>query len=156
MMTLCLTLAGCSQKRTDVSQIINKKASIPGDLPFNPFQWRVLSVSVNGKELTMSTLYGNEIAAHQARTDIQHRYPAGSQLALITWYQQEDEHWFGARIPATIKSIEFVTVNGPANRPLTYSYQAYEGAPLKSSLVDPASKDQRINYLLAQRPLVMP
>jgi hypothetical protein len=156
MMIVCLLLAGCVRQRTDVSQIINHKASIPGDLPFNPLQWRVLSVSVNGKELTMSTLYGNEIAAHQARTDTQLRYPAGSQLALITWYQQEDEHWFGARIPATIKSIELVTVNGPANQPLAYSYQAYEGAPLKTSPVDDASKDQRINYLLAQRPLVMP
>ena len=153
---LCLALAGCSNKRVSVTQLINEKASIRGELPFNPFQLEVITVSVNGKESTMSTLYGNEIAVRQARTDSQQRYPAGSQLALVTWSQQEDEHWFGARIPGAIKSVEFVTIIGLEPRARDYSYQLYEGAPLKFSTVDQGRRDERINYLLKQRPLVMP
>ncbi|MGA7237229.1 MAG: hypothetical protein WBY44_16205 [Bryobacteraceae bacterium] len=38
------------------------------------------------------------------------RYPIGAVLALVTWTKQEDDRWFGARIPAEVKSVEFVGV----------------------------------------------
>ena len=37
-------------------------------------------------------------------------YPAGAVLGLVTWRQREDPHWFGARIPGSVVSVEFVEV----------------------------------------------
>ena len=66
----------------------------------------------------MSTLYGNDVAVRYARMNPQQDYPAGSVLSLVTWVQREDGHWFGAKIPGPVKSVEFVTVTaGPNNHP---------------------------------------
>ena len=79
----------------------------------------------------MYTLFGNDLAVQYARKNSQHDYPAGSVLSLVAWNQQEDPRWFGGNLPATPKSVEFVTVGvAPDHRPL-YSYQDFEGAPFK-------------------------
>lgn len=105
----------------------------------------------------MSTLYGNELAAGYARTNSQHDYPAGAALSLVTWTQREDGRWFGAKIPDQLRSVEFVTVEaGPDGRPL-YSYQKYEGTPLKKLSADQGlTSSNRVAYLLSQRAAVLP
>ena len=35
-------------------------------------------------------------------------YAEGAVLALITWAQRDDPHWFGARVPDKPQSVEFV------------------------------------------------
>ena len=97
----------------------------------------------------MATLYGNDVAVRAARGDSQPGYPSGSVLSLVTCSQREDDHWFGARVPGQVKSVEFVTVG--AGRP---TYQEFTGAPLKKTTpVDPGS---RAEHILEQRSLVMP
>jgi hypothetical protein len=59
-------------------------------------------------------LYGNDTAmqcvdAHSSPSGVP-AYKPGSVLALVTWVQRDDPHWFGARIPAAPKSVEFVQV----------------------------------------------
>ena len=92
-----------------------------------------------------------------ARANAGHDYPAGAVLSVITWSQQEDPRWFGGNIPQKVKLVEFVTVGvGPDHQP-TYSYQEYEGAPLKkaSAQNDPVPTERKA-FLLAQRAAVMP
>jgi hypothetical protein len=157
---LCLALlfvapAGCAEKRTNPSDLINQEASLPAGLPFDPLQWRVISSSINRRDATMSILYGNDLAVTQARQPAQASYPAGSVLSLITWTQKDDDHWYGARIPARIKSIEFVEVKsaGPASN----VYQDYEGQPLqKAPEKDATTLNERINDILNRRASVMP
>ena len=103
----------------------------------------------------MSTLYGNDLAVGHARTNSP--YPAGAALALVTWTQQDDRHWFGGRIPGKVQSVEFVTVNpAKAGKP-SNSYQSYEGSPLSliptqdTTLIQP-----RIDSILSQKAAVMP
>jgi hypothetical protein len=55
-------------------------------------------------------LYGNTAAVQYARSNSQHDYPASAVLSLVTWTLQEDRHWFGARIPQQVRSIESVNV----------------------------------------------
>lgn len=154
---VCLDMAGCAQRRASVSEVINEKAALSKGLPFNPLQWKIVSTSINERDSTMSTLYGNDVALLHARTDPQHLYPAGSVLSLVTWFQQEDDHWFGARIPGQVKSVEFITVDSISNNAPSYSYQLYEGAPLKRVSSDDASSiNFRIGYVLDQRASVMP
>ncbi len=82
----------------------------------------------------MYTLFGNDLAVQYARSSARHDYPAGSVLSLVTWNQQEDPRWFGGKIPAAPKSVEFVAVaTTPDNKPV-FSYQFYEGNTAQESV----------------------
>ena len=96
----------------------NSAASLPASLPYQPLGWGAITMYVDPEAHTMATLYGNEAAmqAVQARRAAAAAvpkipvYPRGAVLALVTWVQRDDPHWFGARIPATPRSVEFVQV----------------------------------------------
>lgn len=150
---LALTLTGCSRK--PAPSTINDQATLIGSLPANPLAWKAITSWMNEHDTTMSTLYGNDTAVQYARTHAEQAYPAGSVLALVTWQQRDDPHWFGAKIPSTVKSVEFVTI--PSGRKETPPYELYQGSPLQQvSLSDPAIIGARIDYLLSQRAAVTP
>ncbi len=156
-MGILLGVMGCSEQNPRVATRLNQDAALAGDLPSNPLQWRVITSAVNEQDSTMYTLFGNDLAVQYARTNSQHDYPAGSVLSLVTWKQQEDPRWFGGKIPAAPKSVEFVTVGATADHRPSYSYQEYEGAPLKKiSAQEGLAPDGRAAYLLSQRAAVMP
>jgi hypothetical protein len=140
-----------------VTPSINKRAALTGSLPYNPQQWKVITSSVDKRAKTMSTLYGNDAAVRYARGNSQKDYPPGSVLSLVTWTQQEDSHWFGANIPGKVKSVEFVSVTAGPGSQTEYSYEDYEGSPLRkvSSPVDRPA-ESRTAYLLSQRAAVIP
>jgi hypothetical protein len=139
-----------------VTSSINQRAGLTGALPWNPLQWRVITSSVNKQASTMSTLYGNDLAVRCARSG-EGEYPAGSVLSVVTWTQQDDDHWFGAKIPGPVKSVEFVSVTrGPNNQP-SYSYENYQGSPLRKTTASDGQPDgARAAYLLSRRAAVMP
>jgi hypothetical protein len=152
-----LSLFACSGAKTKISATLNQSASLVGELPANPLQWKVITSAVNHADSTMSTLYGNDLAVKYARANSQHSYPSGSVLSLVTWTQREDERWFGAKIPDRVKSVEFVFVDAAADGRQSYSYREYEGAPptMVSEQKGFAPND-RAAYLLAQRAAVLP
>ncbi len=92
---------------------------------------KVICSFVNREEHTMSTLYGNDIATKFARAHSVNNYPAGAVLTLVTWFQKEDSHWFGAKIPGVIKSIEKLLFIESGNERVQPVYEEYEGASLK-------------------------
>ena len=148
---MLLPLASCTRK--PAASTINDQAALTGQLPYNPLAWKVITSSVNQRSATMSTLYGNDIAVQYARTNADRVYPAGSVIALVVWAQREDPHWFGARIPSRVQSVEFVTVQpapGPSPR-----YERYQGSPLTRTAASDGDAT-RIDYLTAQRAAVMP
>jgi hypothetical protein len=149
---LLLGVAGCSDEvNPRVATKLNQDATLTGDLPANPLQGKVITSWINRQDGTMSTMFGNDVAVQYARTSGDKTYPAGSVLSVVTWGQQEDPRWFGAKIPEKTRSVEFVTVTGS---PGTYSYQRYEGLPLKK--IDDTTSNARLAYLVAQRASVMP
>jgi len=154
---LSLSVVGCSSDEPKISATINPNASLVGDLPANPLKWTVVTSAINTEDSTMSTLYGNNVAAGYARTNSQHNYPNGSVLSLVTWTQRDDDRWFGAKIPDQVKSVEFVFVGAAADGQPLYSYQEYEGAPLKRvTAQEGRTPGDRGAYLLSQRAAVMP
>ena len=82
-------------------EIVNNRATLPAVLPYQPLHWRAITMYVDSRNHTMATLFGNDVASATA-------YPAGTVLALVTWAQREDPHWFGARIPDKPVSVEFL------------------------------------------------
>jgi len=154
---LSMSLVGCSSEEPKISAELNQSAVLVGQLPYNPLQWKVISSAIDPVNSTMATLYGNDIAVGYARTNAQHDYPAGSVLSLVTWTQTEDARWFGAKIPAKVKSVEFVTVVEAAPAQHSYTYQLFAGSPLKMlSTEQSLAPNQQMASLLSQRAAVMP
>ena len=123
----------------------------------HPLQWRIVTSLVDRTSSTMSTLYGNDLAVDYARAHTDHNYPDGSVLALVTWAQQNDPRWFGAKIPGRVSSVELLTVGALPDGHATYSYLEYAGTPLKqSSAEQTATPSGRTLFLLTQRAAVMP
>jgi hypothetical protein len=133
------------------SDAFNRVAALPADLPHQPLDWNVLTTSIDHARHAMSTLYGNDIAVGHAAA--RPGYAPGAILALVTWQQQDDRHWFGGRIPGAVQSIEYVTISSTEGN----SYESYSGNPLqKVTAADPATAATRVAAILAQRPSVMP
>jgi hypothetical protein len=148
---------GCTDSGSHVTAEINESAALPGNLPYNPLQWKVITTAINRQDSTMYTLYGNDVAVQYARTNSQNDYPVGAVLSLVMWTQRDDSRWFGAKIPDRVKSVEFVAVGPGQDRRPSYSYQDYEGAPLKKAAThEGLVPNERAAYLLSQRAAVMP
>jgi len=148
---LMVGLSGCwGPTNPRVVTRLNTDAALVGELPSNPLQGKVITSWVNKQDATMSTMFGNDVAVRYARTNAEMQYPAGSVLSVVTWSEQEDPRWFGGNIQKSTKAVEFVTVTGPG----AYSYQRYEGSPLKK--VASVEGADRAAYLVAQRAAVMP
>jgi len=153
---LSLALPGCSDHRTPASALINADASLPAGLPYDPLQWRIIDSTVDQRAATMSTLFGNDPAVDHARSEATGAWPPGSVLALVTWEQQSDPRWFGAQIPGRIKSIEFVTANSTPEKGLSFSYQRFEGAPLKQTPTPDAVEAAQVRQILGHKASMMP
>jgi Haem-binding domain/Cytochrome P460 len=116
----------------------------------------VISSSIRRDDGTMSTIYGNQIAVHFARTQAMGQYPEGSRLNMVTWKQKEDDHWFGARIPGTVQMFETIFMSDSGGK----LYPLYERKDMNSTgtFAAPVTADakRRTNYILGQRPSIMP
>ena len=151
-----LLLANCTVSRSVGGAMLKNKAAISGEFPVNPPQWRVITCGTDPRESTMSTLFGNDTAVRYTRRHSEGDYPQGSMLAFVTWRQQDDNRWFGARLPAETTSVEMLTVGvSDTGQPL-YSYEEYGGSPLKRITVVETRAKSRAAYLLSQRAAVMP
>jgi hypothetical protein len=111
---------------------------------------------VDRKSHTVSTLYGNDLAIKSvdARSAFPSapQYKPGAVLALVTWMQRDDPHWFGARIPDVPSAVELVTV-GPELAP---AYQSFAGPGLAETHPEAAAIAQRESFLLNLRPAPLP
>jgi hypothetical protein len=117
----------------------------------------VIASAIAKQTSMMSTLFGNDVAVRYARRAPQLDYPTGSVLALVTWRQQDDEHWFGAKIPQSVKSVEFVFVESTADHHASYRYESYAGSPLTRVTAETSQTPRgRASYMLSQRAAVMP
>ncbi len=146
----CLTifigiLTACSPTK---QSHLNEKASVhrSDKLPENPLLWTPLTSSINTQQQTMSTLYGNTIAAHYADQFEDDQYPKGAILYEVTWQQRKDERWFGANIPGQLLQMErvaFTEKNSP-------SYTQYTGTPITKNTDINIDIPKRIKRILSQ------
>jgi hypothetical protein len=118
--------------RVNRREVVNKAAALPESLPYQPLGWNAITMYADPEKHTMTTLYGNGVATSGVDPKIVSKYssndyPVGTVLALVTWIQREDPHWFGGRIPDRPQSVEFVEIGdaGQVNR-----YRYFTGEPL--------------------------
>jgi Cytochrome P460/Haem-binding domain len=134
----------------------NTAAALPTSLPYQPLAWAAITMYVDPRTHTMATLYGNDPAIKSVQALVGESspvYSVGAVLALVTWVQRDDPHWFGGRIPAVPQSVEFVqvTAGGPAA-----SYRRFSGVELTEDHLSVSTTEQRTNFVLGLTPVRMP
>ena len=140
-----------SPAKVDREQVVNNAAALPANLPYQPLSWSAITMCVDPKTRTMATLYGNDEAMRAALAG--QAAPAGAVLALVTWVQRDDPHWFGARIPSAPQSVEFVQVAAAGQ---TSSYRRFAGTGLIEDYGAASAAPQRTSFVLGLTPASLP
>jgi hypothetical protein len=137
----------------------NEAAALPQSLPFQPLGWNAITMYVDPRTRTTATLFGNDVAMRtvKPRTPMpsvatRSDYGAGAVLALVTWVQRDDPHWFGGRVPQTPMAVEFVELNSSQ----TKSYSRYDGSGQIQDRTGTGTALQRTNFMLGLAPAQMP
>ena len=142
---LCMIIIACSNPAPRT--VLNGCASVSNadQLPENPLELIAITSSINPPAGTMSTLYGNKVAAAHAAMTGTINYPKNALLYEVTWKQQPDAVWFGANTPKQIIKVEriyFPDIGAP-------DYECYQGKPLR--LVSKSNDQVRIKQIVSQR-----
>ena len=82
---------------------LNGKAALMPKLPFEPFTAIPITMYVDRTQATISVLF--------------RKSTRGKELLLITWAEQDDPHWFGARIQGDFVRAEYVHADSGAPSP---------------------------------------
>lgn len=143
----------CSQKKSTFNT--DASVSVEDQLPQNPFEQIAITSSIQSAENTMSTLYGNSIAANYARLLQGNSYPSNAVLYQVTWVQKPDSLWFGGKMPEKIKSIEIIRFNENTEDSTHLNYTYFSGSPLRKT-VNPSDWEMRTQYILDQKIAVTP
>jgi len=127
-------------------EVVNNRAALPAHLPHQPFNWYPASMYVDPASQSTAILFLNDLAQQSsALNSSKAADPPGSVLALVTWSQREDPHWFGARIPNNPRSVEFVSA-GSADP--TAAYVRYAGTGLTRTSTEKAAALKRVRFIL--------
>jgi len=134
----------------------NNAASLPSNLPWQPLSWSPITLYVDASHQHIAVLFGNDTAMKAVRANNSSaatgmQYPEGAVLALVTWALRDDPHWFGARIPNTPQSVEFVQVSPEGKPPL---YRIFQGSSLAEN--HPNDTVTRTDFILNLPPARLP
>lgn len=145
--------------RAAQQETVNNAAALPLTLPYQPLGWTPITMFVDPAKDETTILFGNEVAEAAAKDPspgqgnaTNRSYPEGSVLALVTWKQREDPHWFGARIPSDPQSVEFLVIG--LNHAVSYSL--FQGRPLSATAAGTSVSANRTNYILGLAPARFP
>ena len=155
MTCFALTLTACTTTPDNHAGELNTRASLPDSFNFKSKGLHVITSSINKRENTTAVLYGNAAAQKFARAAV----PAdsvGVVMTLVTWNQEDDGRWFGARIPGDLLCAETVTITGKPAAP-QIKFELFNGALLKRETdTDGIDTAQRIKYILGQKASILP
>jgi hypothetical protein len=149
-----------TQAKMSGEEIVNNRAAeLPASLPYQPLGWHPMTMYVDRNAHATATLYGNEAAVQWMKlrnSDTAAKnivLPAGAVLALVTWEQRDDPHWFGGRIPNIPRAVEFVrpAAGGAANEYLSFSGDGLVKNPSAAEV-----SAQRMGFVLGLAPVKLP
>ncbi len=130
----------------------NRAAALPAGLPYQPLGWGAITMYVDPQRHATAMLYGNDAAIQAVRAHAT-QYPAGAVLALVTWAQRDDPHWFGARIPDTPLSVEFVQVAATEEGGV---YRRFAGIGMREERPAANEATQRTHFMETLAPARLP
>lgn len=122
---------------------------------FDADNLEVIAPSMNKGQGTMSILYGNN-AAGQSTLDSINRHKPGELYTLATWEQVDDPHWYGSNLNGRLKSVETVSMSPAADGGVSIDYKLVRGSAPTDAAGHPIDRQDRIRFILNQRPAVFP
>jgi hypothetical protein len=136
----------------------NRAATLPASLPYQPLGWGAITMYVDPKTHTTAVLYGNDAAVSAVSAAAKGEgkappYPTGAVLALVTWTQRDDPHWFGGRIPDAPESVEFVLISADGR---TNKYRRFESPDLREVFPMASVAESRTSLVLGLSPAQLP
>jgi hypothetical protein len=154
MYTLPITTAKSGRQEA----VNNGAAALPQSLPYLPLEWTAITMFVDPNTRTMSTLLGNDIAVRAVRSRAGNfgkppAFPVGSVIALLTWAQRDDPHWFGGRIPDRPLSVEFTEMDASSK---VRSYRRFDGPMLQEHTAPTEEVARRSSFLMNLVPATLP
>jgi mono/diheme cytochrome c family protein len=142
------------------AEVVNNRAALPENLPYQPLGWNAITMYADAKTHAMATLFGNDAAMQAVHARFAGgadargpSFPSGAVLALVTWAQRDDPHWFGARIPDAPQSVEFVKIAGQGEM---NSYRRFAGSGLSEDRANAGATAQRMDFILNLAPARLP
>ena len=146
-----ILMVSCEQKS---KEFLNVNASVQqnDELSENTLLMKPITSSIQPKDNTMSTLYGNEIAFNYAKENSDSNYPKDAVLYEVTWKQKPDEVWLGGNVPKEIYSVEKIIFN---ENHLSV-YEKYQGKPLKQVKINEEEGNSRKDFIISQKMAVSP
>ena len=141
IMPAILLILSCRTK-PDSGQLINEKAAVPKAFSWNPQGFKVINTTFNRKLGTTATLYGKYETGRETRV-------------LLTWKQEEDPHWLGARIPGKFLSAEQLQVQKQDSNGADTTYVRFQDGGNSVNKSSNSDKE-RIQYILALQPAITP
>jgi hypothetical protein len=120
-------------------EVVNNTAvRFPNGLSLNPLDWTPITLYVDAQTHAIGVLF--------ARDGVQTTVSDScSEKALVTWTARDDPHWFGARIPDQVLSVE--TLCSSPGKPPEYRRFVVEGAAGASVKAPPAEQSRFITNL---------
>ena len=151
-----LPIASAKSRRSEV--LNNNAAALPPGLPYQPLAWNAITMYVDPQAHIMATLFGDPVAVTSIRTHGSAStgpkvYPAGAVLALITWVQREDPHWFGGRIADAPQLVEFIQVDAQGS---AASYRRFDGSGPGEQAASSEMAAKRAHFILNLAPATLP
>ena len=147
-----------SRAKATREEVLNSKAALPQNLPYQPLDWGAITMYIDPGSHTMATLYGNSPAIKTVRGGnggpiASMAYPPGTVIALVTWTQRDDPHWFGGRIPDKPMSVEFVRADDSGR--LTV-YRCYDGPALREHDLSSEVATKQVKFIGTLTPAWLP
>lgn len=154
---------GCGADKTDTAhERFNETAAVTGQLGDLPaasiLSWHMVTLLKSNRAKTISVLYANDLA-YPAVLERSGAYPDGASLALVTWLEKPDIHWFGATIPGEVASVEKVSVKAAKNGQLITGYVSFikkEKGLQRVSGIDSSLIRKNTNFILGLRRPYLP
>jgi len=151
-----------SEAKSGHDEVVNNRAAmLPASLPYQPLGWGAITMFVDPQNRTTAMLYGNETAmqavqmnhAVPVEEEKPPAYGTGAVLALVTWAQRDDPHWFGGRIPDLPLSVEFVQFADSGRGDL---FRRFAGLGLPEVQTTPGMVIQRRSFIESLVPAQLP
>lgn len=121
---------------------------------FDSDSLRVVSSAVNKKLETMAVLYGNNVG-YKTLIGSGSNHRAGELYKFVTWKYQDNPSFYGSKINGELLSVETISIQPGQGESIKINYRVERGKILPVNGVA-LNKQERISYILAYKPAILP
>jgi Haem-binding domain/Cytochrome P460 len=136
--------------RGDGSDAWNAAAAWPADVSVNPRELGAIGASFDAAGGSIAITFGNALARQYARARGEETYAAGAVFARVSWSEQEDRQWFGARIPGSPRLVEVVKLVAGDQGGVDPRYESFDGSSGVRRVVEASSVDSCVREILGR------